>query len=373
LRHLFVTNDFPPKVGGIESYLTNLCMGFFPKDVVVVAPTREGWKDVDEELPYEVVRLPGSYLRATRRNYRAIVDAGDRFEADAVHFLAALPLGRLGPRIREATGLPFTVVAHGTGEILLPSRVPFARRALRKVLTTADVVFPVSEFTQAAVEQITKDEGHAVVVPPSVDVQRFSLDVSGAEVRARHGLGGSFVVLFVSRLVKRKGADVLIRALEEDSDVVALVVGAGPDRASLGRLAREVGVTSQVVFAGAVPDEELPGYYAAADCFCMPCSTRYGGLDTEGFGVVYLEAQASGLPCIAGRCGGSAEAVVHGETGVVLDEPTPQSVKRSIEVFLKDPALSARIGAAGRLRMEREFAPEVAAGRMEEALEDVIG
>lgn len=372
MKHLFVTNDFPPKVGGIESYLTNLATGFFPSDVVVIAPQREGWQEVDESLPYEVIRLPGSYLRASRRVYAAIVEAADRFEVEVVHFLAALPLGRLGPRIRSATGLPFTVIAHGTGEILLPSRVPFARRALQKVLKEADVVFPVSEFTREAVDGISKGQANTVVVPPSVDVSRFSLDVSGAQVSAHYGLGSAFVVLFVSRLVKRKGADVLIKAMAE-TDGVALVVGTGSDRPSLERLAREVGVSDRVVFAGFVADQDLPSFYAAADCFCMPCSTRYRGIDTEGFGVVYLEAQAAGLPCIAGRCGGSAEAVIQGETGAVLDDPTPETVASAVESLRADPALAARLGAAGRMRMEREFAPEVAAGRMEEALEEVIG
>jgi phosphatidyl-myo-inositol dimannoside synthase len=372
LRHLFVTNDFPPKTGGIESYLVNLCRGFYSSDVLVVAPAREGWEEVDEQLPYEVFRLNGSYLRATRRNFKAIVEAIEEFKADVVHFLSALPLGRLGPRLRASTGVPFTVIAHGTGEILLPSRVPLARRALRRVLTEADLVFPVSEFTQEAVRRITRNEAETVVVPPSIDIERFSLDVSGAEVSVRYGLAGRFVVLFVGRLVKRKGADVLIRAVAEYEDVVALIVGTGSDRASLGRLAREAGATNNVIFAGNVQDAELPAFYAAADCFCMPCSTRYGGLDTEGFGVVFLEAQASGLPCIAGNCGGSVEAVVHGETGIVLEESTPRSVSRAIETLTRDPALTARIGAAGRLRMEKEFAPEVAAGRIEEALETLI-
>jgi phosphatidylinositol alpha-1,6-mannosyltransferase len=368
-----VTNDFPPKIGGIESYLTNLCTGFFPSDVAVVAPGRPGWEKVDEALPYQVFRLKGGYQRGSRRVFRAVLDAAHAFQADVVHFLAALPLGRLGSRLRQATGLPYTVIAHGTGEILLPSRLPLAKRALRRVLTDADLVFPVSEFTEKAVKQITDGRATTVVVPPSVDVNRFSLDVSGATVRERHELGGAFVVLFVSRLVKRKGADILIRAIGEDTDAVAVIAGAGSDRASLERLAREVRASDRVVFAGLVPDDELPGYYSASDCFCMPCTSRLGGLDTEGFGVVYLEAQASGLPCIAGRCGGSAEAVLHGETGVVLDDPTPHSVHRAIEVFAGDPALTARVGAAGRLRMEQEFAPEVAAGRIEEALEGVVG
>ncbi|MEX0873462.1 MAG: glycosyltransferase family 4 protein [Actinomycetota bacterium] len=373
MRHLFVTNDFPPKLGGIESYLTNLLKGFDPKDVTVVAPTREGHEEVDAELPYEVVRLPASYLRATRRVYSALVDTIRRRKPKAVLFLAALPLGRLGPRLGAQTGVAWSVVAHGTGEILLPARVPLARRALRNVLVSADVVLPVSEFTRAEVDRVTRSKARTVLLPPSVDTERFSLDVSGAEVRAKHQLGSSFVVAFVSRLVKRKGADVLIRAIVGMRGTSALIVGTGPENASLQRLVRESDAADRVVFAGRISDEALPSYYAAADVFCMPCTSRYGGLDTEGFGVVYLEAQATGLPCVAGRCGGSAEAVEDGVTGVVLDEPTPQTVGSALVDLRKDPARCALLGGAGRSRMEREFAPAVAAARLEEAMKEALG
>lgn len=322
---------------------------------------------MDARLPYTVVRVEGSYLRATKGVYTAILDAATDHKADAVHFLAALPLGRLGPRLRKQTGLPFTVVAHGTGEILLPARLPFARQALRKVLVQADVVYPVSEFTRGAVVKITRGKANTHLLNPTVDIERFSLAVSGSAVRAEHGLGGAFVVLFLSRLVKRKGADILLRAIPA-TDASLLIAGDGPERAALERLAQELEITDRVRFAGSVPEERLPEYYAAANAFCMPCTTRYGGLDTEGFGVVYLEAQATGIPCIAGRCGGSAEAVEHGVSGIVLDDPTPRSVASAIAVLRKDRSLAARLGGAGRARAEQRFAPSVAAERLEDAL-----
>ena len=368
MRHLFVTNDFPPKRGGIESYLTSLAKGFDPDDIAVVAPVREGAEQVDEELPYDVIRVRGAYLRATRDVHRVIAHAVERFEADAVHFLAALPLGRLGHRIRDDAGIPFTVVAHGTGEVLVPSRLPFARRALRDVLTSADVVFTNSEFTRGHVDRITDREAQTVVLYPTVDVDRFSLAIGGGHVREDSGVGGKFVVLFVSRLVKRKGADVAVRACAAFPDVALLVVGDGPERKSLERLAQELDASDRIVFVGGVDDEELPSYYSAADVFCMPCTDRYRGLDTEGFGIVYLEAQASGLPCIAGRCGGSVEAVEDGVTGIVLNEPTPKSVAAEIKRLLRDPALCATLGAAGRQRVERRFSPGVGAQQLEEAL-----
>ncbi len=363
-----MTNDFPPKLGGIESYLTNLCKGFDPDDIAVVAPARDGWEDVDEELPYEVVRVPGTYLRATKDVHHAIVGAIGELEPDVVHYLAALPLGRLGSALRKETGVAFTVVAHGTGEILLPSRVPVVRQALRKVLVAADVVYPVSEFTARAVERISKGKAKMSLLPPSVDIERFSLEVSGAAVREEIGFGSKFVVLFLSRLVKRKGADILLRAISSAQGVHAVIGGDGPERKSLERLAAELGITARVVFAGLVEEERLPEYYAAADAFCMPCTNRYGGLDTEGFGVVYLEAQASGIPSIAGRCGGSAEAVDDGVTGLVIDDPTAPKVADALLELQRDPGRCARLGGAGRARMEAEFAPAVAAARLEEAL-----
>ena len=339
----------------------------------MIAPAREGHEAVDAALAYEVVRLEGGYLRATSAVQKAIIDTARRRDVDAVHFLAALPLGRVGPRLRRETGIPFTVIAHGTGEILLPSRLPFVRRSLRKVLTSADIVFPVSEFTRAAVDRIAKRKARTELLPPSVDIERFSLGVSGSAVRAEHGLAGRFVVLFLSRLVKRKGADTVIRAIAATRDAVAIIGGAGPEAAALERLSRELGVTDRVTFVGLVPDERLPEYYAAADVFCMPCTNRYGGLDTEGFGVVYLEAQATGIPCIAGRCGGSVEAVADGVSGFVLEDPTPRDVALKFVELQKDRALAAELGGAGRSRVERGFAPHVAAARLERALDTLSG
>ncbi|MEX2394007.1 MAG: glycosyltransferase family 4 protein, partial [Actinomycetota bacterium] len=353
------------------SYLLNLCNGFDRDDVIVVAPTREGAEEVDGTLPYRVVRLEGTYLRATTKVRKAITETVRDLDVDAVHFLAALPLGRLGPRLRKDTHVPFTVVAHGTGEILLPSRVPLARQALKHVLTSADVVFPVSGFTRSAVDRITRGKAKTSLLPPTVDTERFSLEVTGAQVRTELQLGSAFTVFFVSRLVKRKGADILLRAIAAVPDVLCVVGGAGPERAALERLSRELEITDRVRFVGLIPDEPLPEYYAAADVYCMPCTTRYGGLDTEGFGVVYIEAQATGIPSIAGRCGGSAEAVIDRETGIVLDDPTPLSVAEAIVALRNDRALAIRLGGAGRARMERDFAPAVAARRLEGALNAV--
>lgn len=371
MRHLFVTNDFPPKTGGIESYLATLCSGFDPADVTVIAPARAGHVETDASLPYRVVRLPGNYLRAKRSVGTRIADVAVQRDADVVHFLHALPLGRLAAGVRAATGLPVTVFAHGS-EVFVPARAPFVKRVVRNVLSGADLVLAVSGYTADAVARFTKGQARVQLLQPAVDVERFSLAASGSRMRDRLGVGSRFVVLFVGRLVKRKGADILIRAIAGMPRAAAVIAGAGPEEAALKRLAEELEVSRRVVFPGAVPDAQLPQLYAAADVFCMPCVQRFGGLDTEGFGIVYLEAAACGLPCVAGACGGSAEAVRDGVTGIVLHETTPASLTATLKRLEKDESLRIVMGAAGRERAERDFAPGVMAARLEAYLAEVL-
>lgn len=365
MRHLVVTNDFPPKVGGIESYVRGLCAGVAPEDVVVIAPARPGHEAVDRSLPYTVLRLRGQYMRASGRVAKAVTETVRTHGVEAVHFAHALPLGRLGSRVRKSAGVPVTIFTYGS-EILVPGRMPFVRRALRKVLTEADLVFAASHFTERALRGLTRDRARVAVLHPTVDVERFSLAVSGTPVRERYGLGGRFVVLFVSRLVKRKGAEILARALAEVPEAVALIVGSGPEDASVRRTVSELGLSERVILAGPASEEELPSYYAAADVFCMPCTDRYGGADTEGFGIVYLEAAASGLPCIAGVCGGSVEAVEDGVTGALLSDPAPGDVARELRRLVRDEGLRMKLGAAGRERAVTRFSPSAQARVLDE-------
>jgi phosphatidylinositol alpha-1,6-mannosyltransferase len=369
MRHLFVTNDFPPKLGGTESYLVNLCAGFAPNDVAVVAPAREGHESVDASIAYKVFRIEGNYLRASDAVRDRVIRSVHEHSADVTHFLQTVPLGRLAAPVREATRTPVTIVTHGTGDLLVPARTPVVRRVARQALCSADLVLANSNFTREAVVRFTKGRARRIaVLRPSVDTTRFSLEISGARVRAKHSLGARFVVLFVSRLVKRKGAEALLRAMPGVPRATALIVGAGPEEKSLRRLARELDLGERAIFAGSIPDDELPAYYAAADVFCMPGAERLRGLDVEGFGVVYLEAAATGLPAVAGDSGGTAEAVLDGETGVVLDESTPPAIAEALRLLQQDGAMRARLGAAARARAEAELDSRVIAGLLEQEL-----
>jgi phosphatidyl-myo-inositol dimannoside synthase len=372
LRHLIITNDFPPKTGGIETYILGLCAGLDPSAVTVIAPARAGYQEVDDRLPYSVVRIKRRRLQPSPAITRSVRRTISARKPDAIHLANALPLGRFASRIREQTRVPVTVFAYGS-EIIVPSRMPLVRGKLRKVLTSVDLVVVASEFTNKALGEITEGKARTCVVYPSVDPGRFSLAVSGARIRARHNLKDRFVALFVGRLVKRKGAETLVRAIAEMPDAVAVICGGGPEEAALKRLVDELECADRVILAGLVPDAELPEYYAAADVFCMPCSERYRGSDTEGFGIVYIEAAACGLPCVAGVCGGSVEAVVDGETGIILPEPSPRDVAVALGRLAADDTMRARLGAAGRERAETLFSPLTQAAQLEQALGELTG
>jgi phosphatidylinositol alpha-1,6-mannosyltransferase len=203
---------------------------------------------------------------------------------------------------------------------------------------------------------------------PGVDVDAYHPGVDGSQVRARHGLSDRPVIVCVSRLVPRKGQDMLIRALptirRRVPGAALLLVSGGPYRKKLGRLAAEHGVASDVVFTGSVPWDELPAHYAAGDVYAMPCRTRAAGLDVEGLGIVYLEASAAGLPVVGGDSGGAPDAVLEGETGYVVDGRDLAALTDRLVGLLSDPARAAAMGAAGRAWVEREWRWEEQAARL---------
>ena len=237
-------------------------------------------------------------------------------------FGAAAPLALLAPRARSAGA--GRVIASTHGHEVGWSMLPVARSALRRIGDGTDVVTYVSRYTRGRFASAFGPQAALEHLPPGVDTDRFAPDPAArAEMRSRYGLGERPVIVCLSRLVPRKGQDMLIRALpaiRERVDGAALViVGGGPYLATLHRLARQAGVTEHVVFTGGVPGAELPAHHAMADVFAMPCRTRGAGLDVEGLGIVYLEASATGVPVVAGRSGGAPETVQDGETGLVVE------------------------------------------------------
>jgi phosphatidylinositol alpha-1,6-mannosyltransferase len=374
-RILLVTNDFPPRRGGIQSYLAELVSrlsGTGRHAVVVYAPQWKGADAFDAQTAgYQVVRHPGTLMlpgpSVDGRMGRLIAEHG----IETVWFGAAAPLGLLAHRARCAGAS--RVVASTHGHEVGWSMLPVARSVLRRIGNGSDVVTFVSRYTRARFASAFGPEAALEHLPSGVDTDRFRPDPAGrAELRARYHLGQRPTVVCVSRLVPRKGQDMLIRALpaiRQRVDGAALViVGGGPSLAALRRLAAQHGVNEHVTFTGGVPAAELPTYHAMADVFAMPCRTRGAGLDVEGLGLVFLEASATGVPVIAGYSGGAPETVQHNKTGLVIDGRSVDQVAAAVTGILAEPDRAAAMGAAGRAWVTAHWRWDTLAARLGELL-----
>jgi phosphatidylinositol alpha-1,6-mannosyltransferase len=358
---LLVTNDFPPKIGGIQSVLWELWRRLPASETTVLTTPYDGDRAWDATQPYRVVRTRQKVLLPTPALRRTVDALAREVSADVVFVDPMLPVGAIGPRLAHDR---YVVVAHGaevTGWGLFPARV-----AARRVLDGAAAVVAFGEYPRRECERVAGHALPAVVIPPGVDATRFvPLDASARDAtRARYGLATDRpLVLGLSRLVPRKGFDVLIRAAARvGHDVQVAIGGAGRDRRRLEQIAARHAV--DVRFLGRVADAELPAVYACADAFAMLCRDRWFGIEAEGFGIVFLEAAACGVPQIAGRSGGSHEAVVDGETGFVVEPRDVDAVAAALTRLLGDDGLRARMGAAARARAASEFSYERLVARL---------
>ncbi len=363
-RVLVVTNDFPPRFGGVQQYVWNLVRHLPHERVAVLAPNWPGWRQHDEAQSFPVHRWPSSFVWPSSDLTRRVRSLFRVHRADVVLFGHGFPLPLIGPDL-VSRGIPYVVLTHGV-EVWV-SRVPAMSAALRVGLRHARAVTTISRYTARAVRTTVPSHVPLSVLYPGVDVDRFSPTVDGTSVRERLGLGNRPVVLCVSRLVPRKGQDILIRSMEFVRnlvpDVILVLAGGGPYRPKLDAEAARAPAGS-VVFAGEISDEDAPRYYAAADVFAMPCRSRWGGLEVEGFGIVFLEAAATGKAVAAGRSGGADEAVVDEETGLLVEGREPKAVALAIARLLTDRETTDRMGAAGRARAENEFAWPIIATRL---------
>jgi phosphatidylinositol alpha-1,6-mannosyltransferase len=373
-KHLLVTNDFPPKHGGIQSYLWELWRRLPPSDVTVLTTAYPGAAAWDAAQPFRVERVKERVLLPTPAVARRVDALAGEVDASVVVLDPALPLGLIGPHLHHRYGL----VLHGA-EVTVPARLPGSHLALRRVLRGARVVIAAGGYPLAEAERAAGRPLPATNVPPGVDVDRFRPvdDETRLATRRHHGLPEHApVVLGLSRLVPRKGFDVLLRAaarLREDGDELTVAIaGAGRDRSRLERIARETSAPAR--FLGRVPDDDLPSLYGSCDVFAMLCRNRWFGLEQEGFGIVFLEAAAAGVPQIAGASGGSDEAVLDGETGYVVDPPTDvTAAAAALRRLLHDNVRRAAMAAGARRRAEQEFAYDVLVARLRTALDAVGG
>ena len=373
-RTLLVTNDYPPRIGGIQRTLHSLVSELPPDRVTVFAPSWDGAGAFDATEPYHVVRDGAGFLWPTPGVRRRIHDLIRETGAEVVLFGDAMPLATLGPGI-AAAGTPYLVAAHGFDYWI--SIVPGTHAWMRRVTARASRI-PVmcSEFIARVVRTAVPERVPVSVLYPGADVGTFRPDLEVDDILEIHGVADRPLIVCVSRLVARKGQDVLIGAMAEIRRRVPratlLIVGDGPDRERLEEMAAAA-PPSSVVLVGRVTERELPRYYRAGDVFAMPCRSRMGGLEVEGWGNVFIEAAACGRPVVVGDSGGARESLVDGETGILVDGTNAGQVGDAIASLLEDPARAEAMGKAGRARVERSYTWPRIAERLGGWLRSAVG
>ena len=360
-RTLVITNDFPPRPGGIQTFGYEIVRRFDPESVTVLTSNWEGAAEFDAAQDFKIVRANTQTLvpsKSTLSMAREIVVAEN---ITRVLFGAAAPLGLLAAPLRKlgVTNIVGMTQGHETGWAMTPG----TRQALRKIGNDTDYLTYISEYTHKKIAKALSPDAAVRMrrIVPGVDSTEFSPDnlSSGIQLRTELGWIDRPVIVCVSRLMARKGQDELIRALPMIQQTVAnaslIIVGDGPYRKDLERLVKKLGLENFVHLTGKVSQTELSKWYAAGDIFAMPCRTRMGGWDVEGLGIVFLEGSATGLPVIVGDSGGAVDAVIDGETGFLVDGTNTAEIADRIAYFFANPDVAKNMGEAGRNWVTQEW------------------
>lgn len=369
MKHLLVTNDYPPKIGGIQSVLWEWWRRLPPDRFAVLTSPYDGADEFDAGEPYLIERVREPVLLPHPPMVRRVDRLARRFGAELVVVDPAVPLGMIGPSL----DLPYDVVLHGA-EVTIPGRLPGSKQALGRVLRHARHVISAGEYASREANRAAGRELPTTIVPPGVDTHRFRPldDDDRLGARAKFGIpADAQVISAISRLVPRKGFESAIRAVNylkpSHPDVLLVIAGRGREEARLRRLAAEL--DAPVTFLGRVSNDDLPLVYGCSDLFTMLCHDRWGGLEQEGFGIVFVEAAACGVAQVAGRSGGAAEAVAEGVTGLVVDDGRDyRAAAAAFARLLDDDAERSRMGLAARQRAETEFDYDLLAARLAAAL-----
>ncbi|MDT0264932.1 glycosyltransferase family 4 protein [Streptomyces sp. DSM 44915] len=381
-KTLIVTNDFPPRPGGIQAFLHSMALRMDPGQVVVYASSWrrdaeavEATTEFDAEQPYPVIRDRTPSLLPTRATTRKAAELVREHGCTAVWFGAAAPLGLMAPTLRAAGAERLVATSHGHEAGW--ASMPVTRQVVRRIGENTDVITYLGEYTRSRIAAALTPAAASRMtqLTPGVDHKIFQPDSGGRQLRAELGLADRPVVVCVSRLVARKGQDTLIKALPKvlaaEPDTVLAIVGGGSYRSDLERLVQRMGLQKSVRFLGEVSWAQLPAHFGIGDVFAMPCRTRHRGMDVEGLGMVYLEASATGLPVIAGNSGGAPDAVLDGETGWVVrgGGPTaPDETAERIVTLLRDPELRRRMGTRGREWVEERWGWDMLSERLKALL-----
>ena len=385
MNSLLMTDTFLPRIGGRENYHHHLFSRFDPGSVVIATPDRGGkYEQFDRGYPLPVVRvsdlsrtwfLCGRRLRA--KWLRTLASIFRQYQIDVVHCGLVLPDGLSGWLLHQTLGIPYVVYTFAK-EILEYQRHPLVAERMRVVLSSASRVVTISSYTAERLKDFGVPPEKLVRIPPGVDASRFVANRDPErvqELRQLHGLSDRPVILTVGRLIERKGCDKVIESLPSILShfprAVYLIAGDGPDRTRLEKLRDSLGLAKAVIFTGLVPEDDLTAYYGLATLFAMVSRQTPGDHEVEGFGIVYLEANACGLPVVAGRSGGVPDAVLDGRTGYLVDPFSKEAIAAAIIRLLENPQVREQLGSFGRERAVSEFSWEQLGHRLQLLTEEV--
>ena len=372
---LFVTNDFGPRAGGIETFVHGLIERLPRGSVVVYTSAQPDSEKFDAkwltDFGVEVIRDRSKILLPTPRVIKACQKLVKSRNLTRVAFGAAAPLGIMARAMRSAGAEKIVALTHGH-EVWWAKVPPFSF-AIKFMSQSIDAITYLGDYTRSEISKaISKnDVGKLVQIAPGIDVDHF-VPTDSSELRAQLGLADKAVIISVGRLVHRKGQDKLISALPAIRAAVPnvhlVLVGVGPHQKFLENLVAKLNVADCVTFIGRINYSELPKYICVGDIFAMPSRSRFFGLEVEGLGIVYLEASACGLPVVGGKSGGAPDAVLVGETGVVVDGTNSSEIAEACIDLLNNPELCALMGATGRAWIIENWRWEIWATKYAELL-----
>jgi phosphatidylinositol alpha-1,6-mannosyltransferase len=355
-RTLVITNDFPPRKGGIQTFVSQLVSQMYPRSVVVYTSNWSGAAEFDQTLPYDVIRADTSMLLPTPKQIRKAKQLVKQYDCDQVLFGALAPLGLMSGPLKRAGIKQVVAITHGHEAGW--AKIPVLRTLLKLSARKVDVVTYLTDYTKKLISPLLNANSEIVQLTPAVDADRY-LPYSAENkemLRTKYELNDKLILLGLSRLMPRKGFDSVIKVLpkliKKYPNLIFLVAGSGPDQKRLKKLAVKYKVSDRVKFLGAITFEQLPDIYNLADVFAMPCRSRFNGLDIEGFGIVYLEAAACALPVVAGDSGGAVEAVQAGQTGELVSK---SDLFPKLDRLLADSELRIRYGRSGRKWVQQSF------------------
>jgi len=374
-KTLFVTNDFGPRAGGIETFIIGLIERLPKSSVIVYTSAQEDTAAYDADwlrnYGVEVIRDRAKILLPTPRVNRAVARIVREREIKTIAFGAAAPLAWMSSALRNAGAQRIVALTHGH-EVWWAKVFPF-NLIMRRIGSTTDSLTYLGEFTRSAISKAltTKSASAMQKIAPGIDIEHFKA-VDATVLRHSLGLTEKKVIVSVGRLVHRKGQDFLIESMSQILKKVPsahlLLVGQGPYRKRLEKLANKYSLQKNITFIGRIQYKDLPGYICVGDLFAMPSRSRFAGLEVEGLGIVYLEASACGLPVIAGASGGAPDAVIEGVTGFVVDGTNTEKIANRAIQLLLDEKLRISMGSAGRAWIEKEWRWQIWAGKFSELL-----